>query len=98
MIGKLELWWATLRDLIGAHPELLGVALAMFAVAGFVLIRVFPGKSDLFASWIRISRYCHSCPHIDLLTEDCAIGAKFGEKCGLIDKTAGMAFTVTKNT
>lgn len=98
MIGLLDAWWIYLRDLVGAHPSLIGLPLAMFVVAGFVLKLARPQEASRFNGWIRIARYCHDCHYVDLPSQECAIGAKYDEKCGLIDKTAGMTFTVTKDS
>lgn len=97
MMGKFEAWWITLRNLVGANPELIAVVAAMFTVIALIMMKFIPAMADTFRGWVRISRYCHSCPHFDSVSEECALGAKSGEKCGLIDKTAGMSFTVTKD-
>lgn len=96
MIGKLDAWVLYLRELMYANAEVYLIVLLMFAILGAVLMRFIPDQSERFKGWVRMARYCHSCPHADLYSESCAIDAKSGEKCGLIDMTAGMKFEVTK--
>lgn len=97
MMGKFESWWIALRNIVGANPEMTAIIGALFTVVALILVKWRPDMGETFRGWVRISRYCHSCPHFDSVSEECAIGAKSGDKCGLVDKTTGMSFTVTKD-
>lgn len=95
-IGKLESMFVAMRDMSYQHWEI-GFILAIFCAAAAVVISLkVPSKSAEMRAKARIMRYCHDCPYVDMQTETCSIQAAAEQKCGLIDKTAGMKFNVTK--
>lgn len=97
MIGKLDTFWASLRDLYPANSEMAMVMSAAVALIALVAALKFPGDSAAHKNRARIARFCLNCPYFDGPTETCAMGAMADDKCGLVDRRAGMTFTVTKN-
>lgn len=86
----------TVREAAVAHWELYYVFSMLLAVVAVMMAMKVPALNELMRRKARIMRYCHDCPFVDMHTESCSIQADAGEKCGLIDKTAGMTFNVTK--
>lgn len=97
MIGKLDSFWGVLRDLYPGNPEMAAIMSAAVALIALVAALRDPDKSDEHKNRFRIARFCLNCPHFDAQGETCAMDAKARDMCGLIDKRAGMTFTVTKN-
>lgn len=97
MIGKLDSFWASLRDLYPGNPEVAAIMSAAVALIALVAALRDPDRSEDHKNRVRISRFCLNCPHFDSPTEECAMGAKSGDMCGLIDKRTGMTFTTTKD-
>lgn len=96
-LNKLQ---SVLDELTAAASQFweIGAIVAMFgAICAIIIAMKVPSKREAMKSKARLLRYCHNCPHSDLFTETCKINADFGEKCGLIDETAGFSFTVTRN-
>lgn len=96
MMARIEAWASYVREMMVTTPEVMALVIVGFAIMGAILIRFRPEQAARFREWVRIGRYCHSCPFIKD-DDGCSVGAKYNERCGLIDKTAGMSFTVTKN-
>lgn len=95
-IGKMESMIFTVRDAAASHWELYYIFPMMIAIAAIMLATKIPSLNETMRRKARIMRYCHDCPFVDMHSETCSIQADAGEKCGLIDKTAGMTFEVTK--
>lgn len=70
----------------------LALAAVCIGIAG-----AFPDAAAKWRVWSRILRYCIRCDHCDVPTRACNVGAADGEKCGLIDASAGMNFTISKD-
>lgn len=96
-LSKFDWMTQQMRDIAVTHWEF---AFGISCMAAFLAILVAakkPEAQEKFKAKARIFRYCGDCPHCDLLTETCAMSADHGEKCGLVCKSSGFTFTVTKN-
>lgn len=93
-LNKMDDIYNLIRTQAGAYWEIAfaaGVVLSAFALFA---IAKDPLRAAEMRRKSRILRYCHDCPYSDLLTETCSIGADMEEKCGLIDKTAGIGWEI----
>lgn len=95
-LGKMESMITTFRDAASAHWELYYIFPMLIAVSCVIMAMKAPALNESMRRRARTMRYCHDCPFADTHTETCSIQADDDEKCGLIDKTAGMTFEVTK--
>lgn len=82
------------RDAAAAHWELYYIFPMLIAVTAIMIAIKIPALSETMKRKARIMRYCHDCPWADNFTETCTIEADNGEKCGLIDSTAGIEFEI----
>lgn len=95
-LPKFDALMDTTRAVAANHWEV-GVFIALAGVLFALVNGLKDGeKEDAMRKKARILRYCHDCPFADNYTETCTIKADSGEKCGLIDGTAGMKFDVVK--
>jgi hypothetical protein len=72
------------------------LGVCMVIICGVIAIKD-QSLRQFMRSKMRQFRYCHDCKFNDSLTETCSINAGLRERCGVIDRQAGMDFTVTKN-
>jgi len=96
-LAKLDGMVATIKDMAVNHWQVATALGLMVAVVAVIIAAVDPDRKVEMRKKIRIFRYCHNCPYADLYTETCSIEADNLERCGVIDRKAGMSFTVTKN-
>lgn len=97
-LGKMEGLTSSIREAAASHADLYYIFPMMIAVAAIMLASKVPALSGVMRRKARIMRYCHDCPFADNFTETCTINADAGEKCGLIDQTAGIKFKAPEVT
>lgn len=95
-LSKLDSLLVTLRAEAYAHWEVAAILGMCSAILCCILAWKAQGKRREMRVKMRIFRYCHNCPYADLSTETCSIEADRLDRCGLIDRQAGMNFSVTK--
>ncbi len=88
----MESLTSAIREAAVAHADLYYIFPMMIAVAAIMVAVKVPALNETMRRKARIMRYCHDCPFADNFTETCTINADAGEKCGLIDQTAGINF------
>ena len=93
-VSKFDDVVVAFKDQAVLHWELAAVIGLIGASIAILMAVKDPGNSDSLRHKARQLRYCHDCAYNDASTETCAIGANVGEKCGLIDETAGYDFTI----
>lgn len=96
-LSKIDSLLPVFKEMAVAHWEVAFILPLIIAIFSIVLTMKNDSLSASMRTRARVFRYCHSCPFCDLHTETCSLYADDNEKCGLIDKTTGMTFTVTKD-
>lgn len=96
-LSKIDDLIVTMKDAAISHWEVATVLGMSLVVVCAVIAALDPDRRAAMRSKMRIFRYCHNCPYVDLPTETCSIDGTDNERCGLIDTQAGMSFTVTKD-